>query len=283
MENAHPVDMPGQPELNLGKDLDDGLADRKEYMSLVGSLLWIARVSMPQISYYVKELSRRAIKPLKCDIYAGKRLLRYLVKAKSYTRTFHGSGNKDDPVTLTLYSDASYGDINDLSQMDNNRKSTLGYLIYADQNIVSWKSSTSKIVVQSTCESELCALQEGTNELIWIVNQYEELNVKINYPIDVYTDNQAVVMLMETNKLNPKTKHMAIKLAYLRELVRLEIIQVKYISTHCNPSDILTKSLDKAKFKHFEKMIVNVENESGNNNETLSSKGDDEVEINLNT
>ncbi|MCP4566297.1 MAG: hypothetical protein GY841_01820 [FCB group bacterium] len=48
------------------------------YKSLVGSLLWISRCTIPDISFAVQVLTRACAKPTLWDWKMGKRILRYL-------------------------------------------------------------------------------------------------------------------------------------------------------------------------------------------------------------
>lgn len=59
----------------------------RSFQSLLGSLLWVARCTRPDISYAVHRASRRAHAPTVSDFKAAKRVARYL--AGTATLKFH--------------------------------------------------------------------------------------------------------------------------------------------------------------------------------------------------
>jgi len=57
---------------------EDKLANRKEYLSMVGCLMYAALGSQPDIAFSVTALSRYNVQPLEMHTTAAKRVLRYL-------------------------------------------------------------------------------------------------------------------------------------------------------------------------------------------------------------
>ena len=57
---------------------EDKTANRKEYLSIVGSLMYAALGSRPDIAFSVTALSRYNVQPLEMHLTAARRVLRYL-------------------------------------------------------------------------------------------------------------------------------------------------------------------------------------------------------------
>ena len=75
-------------------DCEDKIANRKEYLSIVGSLMYAALRSRPDIAFSVTALSRYNVQPLQMHLAAAKRVLRYLKTTSElrihYRRLTHG-------------------------------------------------------------------------------------------------------------------------------------------------------------------------------------------------
>lgn len=59
-----------------------------------------------------------------------------------------------------------------------------------------------------------------------------------------------------------KTKHVEIKYHYIRYMVLKKAIQLKYINTNEQTTDILTKPLSRIKFVYFRDKLGMVENQA---------------------
>jgi hypothetical protein len=53
-----------------------------------------------------------------------------------------------------------------------------------------------------------------------------------------------------------RSKHFGIEFGYFKQSVQLKEIQVEYISTEDQPADMLTKSLQAAKFEKFRDIVM---------------------------
>ncbi|OWZ08672.1 Pol Polyprotein [Phytophthora megakarya] len=80
------------------------------FQSLVGSLLWLARSTRPDIAFAVHRVTRRAHAPCESDWRNAKRILRYLkgtIDMKSRMEIGYGVKHAGE-VNLEGYSDADY-------------------------------------------------------------------------------------------------------------------------------------------------------------------------------
>ena len=64
----------------------------------------------------------------------------------------------------------------------------------------------------------------------------------------VFEDNNGCIDLVQTPKMRPRTKHIAIKYHHFREHVRRQTIRVKFIRSEEQLADMLTKPLPYPQF-----------------------------------
>ena len=72
----------------------------------------------------------------------------------------------------------------------------------------------------------------------------------------VKSSNQGAIALARDNKFHARTKHINLRYHFIREAVEDGKIQVKYIPTGDNVSDIFTKPLPRPKFAKFMESLV---------------------------
>ena len=111
MQDSNPSKTPAENNLKLVKPTEsERLVDERLYRSLVGSLLYIAKQTRPDIVWIVNVLSRFMDKPTNTHWLAGKRVLRYLQATKSLILVYP----RDSDFRLHGESDAdSSGDHDD--------------------------------------------------------------------------------------------------------------------------------------------------------------------------
>ena len=80
----------------------------RDFQSPVGSLLWIARCSRPDISFAVHKAMRRTHQPTLSDWKLTKRVARYLKETKNLKLKMIVSRNKGNKINLASWSDSDY-------------------------------------------------------------------------------------------------------------------------------------------------------------------------------
>ena len=73
-------------------------------------------------------------------------------------------------------------------------------------------------------------------------------------PIIVYCDNKGAVDLVNGWSVGGRTKHIDIRLNFLRELKESKVICVQWIATDKNTSDLHTKNLEQKAFERHTKV-----------------------------
>lgn len=184
------VDFATQSGINRQRDIKETHEMMNcQYRELIGSLLYLARRTLPDICQAVSILCRYTNNPSLEHWKAAKRVLRYLSGTKDYSITIgRTSTNSNTSEELLAYSDADWaGD-----KLD--KKSTTGYEIYLNGAIVSWNSSKQKSTALSSTEAEYIALADCVRRVVYLRKIYEELGSTCGTsPATIYEDNQSCI------------------------------------------------------------------------------------------
>ena len=230
-----PLDPSGYTKPEVGRDEPLTPIATTKYQSLVGSLLYINRMTRPNISLHVNLLGRRTSKPGNNNLRMARQLGQYLASTIEEGLTVK-KGNPEDQIVL--YADASYGGENSRSQS--------GSLVTLYGTPVMWNSRRQDVVSMSITEAEYIACSETAKDSQWISQLLKELGINKNgihlIPI-MYTDNEAALKLTKTQTFHRRTRHIEHRFHYIRELVDQKTIQITGIKSKINPADPLTKLL----------------------------------------
>ena len=129
MTNSKPQPTPMVPRSNENKnDKNEKVELNVPYREAIGSLLYLAGTTRPDITYAVNIMSRQQNSPTNEDWRRVKRIFRYLKGTRELGLTY--SCKRKD---LVLYTDASFAD-------NPGSKSTAGYLITLFGDPVGWRS-----------------------------------------------------------------------------------------------------------------------------------------------
>jgi hypothetical protein len=237
MADCKPVLTPMEGTLTRmdGKDVKPD----NEYMKLVGSLLYAALVTRPDIAFAVQSLGKHLQAAGTEHWIAAKRVLRYLKGTREvglrYTGTIRGS------FTLTGYADADYAGDKD------NRRSTSGYAFTLshgdDVNTIDWKAKQQDVVALSSAESELISACSATQSAVYIRQLLVDLGFKQDEPTMIMEDNQACIAMSNNQIIQKRTKHIDVRYHFVREKVESKEVELVYIPTQHQLADILTKPL----------------------------------------
>lgn len=62
------------------------------------------------------------------------------------------------------------------------------------------------------------------SEIIWLSGLLKELEIKINQPIDIYSDSKAAMQIAANSAYHERTKHIEIHCHFIREKIVLELV-----------------------------------------------------------
>ena len=126
------------------------------YQEAVGSLLYLAQGTRPDIAFAVNDVSRFNNKHGKAHWAAVKRIFRYLRGTVDY-KLFYGKGEE-----LKGYTDADWA-----SDIDK-RRSCSGYVFTMCGGAISWNSKRQPTVALSTAEAEYLSVSAAVQEVKWL-------------------------------------------------------------------------------------------------------------------
>jgi hypothetical protein len=145
---------------------------------------------------------------------------------------------KEYRLSLSAHVDVDWGNC------PNTRRSVTGYVVLINSQVLSWKATRQATVSLSSLKAEYKALSDLGQEIAWFANLI--LGINVNYlktDIPVSVDNQGAIDLARSKILQngSRTKHMDIRLHFVRELVTTKLIILKYIRAKMNSANFLTK------------------------------------------
>jgi hypothetical protein len=248
LEDANPVSTPLDPNIKLDLDHDESnnsemqgeISERvtTSYATLIGSLMYLAIGTRPDIAYSVQRLAQFTQNPKPVHWTAVKRIFRYLKGTRTLGITYEGS-NELNNEELNIYCDADWAS-------DSDRKSISGYVLTLAGGAVAWSSKKQTTVALSTAEAEYVAATHCAKQVIWHRSLLNEAEIPLPSTSTIFSDNQAAVSIAHHPEHHARTKHINIAYHFLRDLVQNGTLNLVYINTEYNLADIFTKSLPKA-------------------------------------
>lgn len=247
---------------NNEQDVEDELTDLRQYQVKVGSLLYLAISTRPDIAFAVHQLSRHMVSPHRRHDKAADRVLRYLAGTQNKGLTFGRAGPQPGGgVEISAYADADWG------SNRTDRKSVTGWIARVNGDPVSWACKKQNAVALSTCEAELYASATAAQELLWLRGLLMELGVPQPDKIGavpraepaaatLYGDNQAAIKTAENGVRSERTKHIDIRYRFITDLIEDNKIKMQWISTKQQQADVLTKALGPQQFKELRDLLL---------------------------
>lgn len=229
---------PLSPSIKLSKTQSGAELDKTQfgYSELVGSLMYLAVCTRPDIAYPVGALARYMSNPSIEHWNAAKGVLRYLAGTSDFGIIF-GNGFRE----LIGYCDADYaGDI-------DTRRSTTAYAFVMNGGVVSWSSRLQPTVAVSTAEAEYMAAAAAVKEALWFRRLLQELGV-VTATVHINCDNQGAIKLLKHPIASVRSKHIDVIYHFARERVARREVHFDYISTDKMIADCLTKPLSEGHF-----------------------------------
>jgi transposase InsO family protein len=248
LEDANPVSTPMDPNTKLDHDpnntndpvTEGDLSERASasYATLIGSLMYLAIGTRPDIAYSVQRLAQFTQDPKPVHWTAVKRIFRYLKGTRTLGLTYGGGEDELNDEELNIYCDADWAS-------DADRKSVSGYVITLAGGAVAWSSKKQSTVALSTAEAEYVAATHCAKQVIWHRSLLTEVGLPLPSTSTIFSDNQAAVSIAHHPEHHARTKHINIAHHFLRDLVQDGVLNLVYIKTEDNLADIFTKPLPK--------------------------------------
>ncbi len=160
---------------------------------------------------------------------------------------------KRDVSRYVAYCDASFAS-------ETLSRSRYGYIYLFMGCMIVWTSVHTTRVLTSSTEAECHAVVHTAKENTWVREFVNQLNIFKHdkpQPTIIYQDNKSTISLLTKGGGNHKrSKHFTIEFDALREYVRENEIDVRYVDTANMPADMFTKMLPSHTFQKHRNTIM---------------------------
>ncbi|SGZ28049.1 BQ5605_C026g10262 [Microbotryum silenes-dioicae] len=211
--DAKPASVPMQPGVVLNFENSSATPeDRTRYLQAIGSLMYAAVGTRPDLAFVVSYLARFSQQPGPEHWTAIKHVLRYIKGTLDLGLTYRKTNQP-----LHGYSDANWGACLTTSQ------STMGYAFILSGAAIAWCSKREHRIAKSTTDAEYLSLLYASGDAIHLSELLSELGAPVPGPVG--------------------SRHVRISEHYIRKRVAEKEIEVRYIATGNMFANIFTKAL----------------------------------------
>ncbi|CAI5984907.1 unnamed protein product [Closterium sp. NIES-65] len=222
---------------------DESVESSGPYPELVGCLMYLMTCTRPDLAYPLSILARYVApgRHRQEHMAATKRVLRYLCSTSGMGLVLGGQS----PLVLTGHADASWADD------QATQRSSQGYTFSLGSGSVSWRATRSSSVLGSSCEAEIYAGAMAAQDLRWLTYLLTDLGEPPRSPPVLYVDNKAMLALCREQRLEHRTKHIALRYFLARELQQRGQLRLAYVASEANTADVFTKALAPCDHQRF--------------------------------
>ena len=208
---------------------------RREFLSVLMTLMYCARLTRPDILMPVTYLASRAHCATTEDIEHLLRVVRYLEETKDLCLYLNC-----DSLQIRCKCDAAFAS----HSPDSATYGHTGYIIGMGSNnsYVHGRSGKQKVASTSSTDAEIIAMCEALKTCIWL----RELMRELKFPLQeilLYQDNMSAITLGSEPSTPKRSKHLLTKLTYVRSQVLTGAVRIEYLSTDKMTADVLSKPL----------------------------------------
>jgi hypothetical protein len=233
---------------NARDDIERNRVKDLPYLQLVGSLLYIATMTRPDISFVMSHLCQYMQDPNAECYKIALNVLMYLNKTQSLCIRFDSEpsqlaglesekSNIDKNMGFVCFSDASWG----------GKAPAYGYCCFMSNGPISFAAKKMK-AAESSCEAEYSAAYQACKEIAFLRSLLDELNVSLNGCAILGVDNSAAIDIANDYGVSARTKHFERVLHFVRESVADLRVRLVFVRTVNQLADLFTKPLGKTDF-----------------------------------
>ena len=263
---------PGEPGKTLYSGKHEELVDatmQTKFRSGVGKLLHLMKWSRPEVMNSVRELSRFMTGATTAHMKAMYRVMKYCLGTRNKGLTLKPNckwdGDPNFEFVITGHSDSDYA-------KDESRRSVSGYSTFLCGAPISMKSKMQETTTLSVTESELVAAVSAAQDMLYEMRVLESIGLKVQLPMVLEVDNKGVVDLANNWSVGGRTRHISVRVNFLRELKEQGLLRVVWIPTDENSADLFTKNLPGPLFEKHANVFI------GNGSDDLSNSSDSQGE-----
>ena len=221
------------------------------YRSGVGKLLHLTRWSRPEIQNSVREVARQGSSPVLAHVKALHRVMEHCLATPNRgwllkpVRKWNGR-DKDFEFVIRGQADSDY------AKCPVTRRSVSGCATFLEGAPVNVRSLMQKIVALSVTEAETISAVTCAQDMLYVRKILVSLGLKVKLPMVLDIDNSGAVDLSNNWSAGGRTRHMEVRMFFLRDLKEQGLIVTNWINGNDNPVDLFTKNLAR---RQYEKCI----------------------------
>ena len=221
------------------------------FRELVGSLMWLATQTRPDIANAVRAVARYCASPKEVHWNAAIGILGYVKRTSSFGITFQRGSYAG--LDMQVYADADY------ASKATDRRSVSGGLVMCGGGCISWFSRTQKCVTLSTTEAEYVSLSDTIKEVLFLRHIWRFMMPEKRMPcISVYEDNEGARQLAQNPITNSNSKHIDVRYHFIRELVGRKEFSIFHVMSEFQHADFLTKALPWESFEFHRNFVMRI-------------------------
>ena len=203
------------------------------YAALVGSLMYIASCSRPDLCFTASMLARFMSNPSHQHMLQALRAVRYLSKTRAYRLAI---GSTPQHTVLSVWSDSDHAGCLD------SRRSVAGHVVSVFGSTVHWRSVRQSTVAKSTMIAEYYAASAAADEIVYFRKLLTEMDYDLG-PTPLMCDSESACNIIDKPVINDRSRYAAINAHYVRERVTLEEVKIVSARTDDMLADCMTKPL----------------------------------------
>jgi hypothetical protein len=164
------------------------------------------------------------------------RVVKFVIDTKTFCLKISPE-NKIKNWSLHVFCDS------DWAGNSEKRISINGYIVYLMNMPVCWRSKAQRGVTLSSSNAEYVAIPEAVKEIKFIYYLPREIGIEISLSITVKTDNVDAMFMAQNASSGVSTRHIDTFYHYVRENLEEGIINIEFVKSIENNSDIFTKNV----------------------------------------
>ena len=263
MVDCNGRDVPIPSTFRLPEALDNvplNAHQKQIFQSLVGSFLYIARNTRPDIGHATWILACAMSQPTEPCLKAAFHLLRYLKQTKQLKLTYKFSSSSElTPELLNEGVDVNFRVPHGFCDANWAAPRSVSFTLVMWMNAaLLWRVHRQSSPALSTVESELSALSEQAREMEYATKIFTDLALNIEQALPIHCDNRGAIENAKHPILKDNLKHVAIREFYVRGSIDRGTVTVHKIRGTINPADVGTKLLALSMFRKYCDYLLNV-------------------------
>lgn len=222
-------------------------AEQSRYMAIVGSCLYVANATRPDISFAASFLAQYMHSATEWHLGQAWHLLNYLAATRHLKLVYGLRYQRPEALPplsadqqgldVYVYTDASFGDD------PVTRRSRSGMLIFLNGAPIVWGSKKQHLVAPSTSAAETIAAQAGIMETQVLQRICTELLGRCIAPTPLLMDASNAIKWLSNPLQDTRSKYVAVHFSGAQEAVANGVVRPIWVPSSKQVADFLTKRL----------------------------------------